>query len=272
MTIALLVIAGLFLPLYPLNAGANVLLQGPANGAWSHLADGPPWWREAGFMALILVLFPLLGSGLVLLAMGLGEPRPGVLGVFGVWGGLTSLLYAFRLLSAQDGAIWLSHLFSSALALVWVGIACGLDPLLPALALSVSLLPLLFLLAQLQRRFGIARSGLYPGLCCPMPRFSGGFVLAVLAAIAVPFSPAFFAIAAIAIAGIGADAAVALVPVMLSWLLWTWAGVNLFDGILWGTPRDDLTYRDLDLSPAFGTIAGLVVLAGLGVLFLELAL
>jgi hypothetical protein len=67
-----------------------------------------------------------------------------------------------------------------------------------------------------------------------MPRFSSVFVAAVLVAIAVPFSPAFFAIADLAFGGIGANELLTLVPLSLSWLLWTWAGINLLTGIVFG--------------------------------------
>jgi hypothetical protein len=182
------------------------------------------------------------------------------------------VLYAFRLLSAKDGEIWISHLFTSALALIWIGIAYGVDPLLPAIGLSVSLLPLVFMLEQLTQRFGIARSGLYPGLCCRMPWFSHLFVLAVLTAIAVPFSPSFFAIAALAFGGVAADEVVVLLPICLSWLLWTWAGVNLLTGIVWGIPRDDLAYRDLDPQRPLGVGGGMVALGIFGILLVEVAL
>jgi hypothetical protein len=80
------------------------------------------------------------------------------------------------------------------------------SPIPAAIGLSLSLLPLVFLLDHLTQRFGIARSGLYPGLCCRLPWLAHLFVLAVLAAIAVPFSPSFFAIAALVFGGAAANA------------------------------------------------------------------
>jgi hypothetical protein len=268
MTVALLLLAGLFLPLYPLSVLPNALLQGHLGGDARRfgLRSGP------GSKIPVLLIFPIIGVGLVMLAMRIGAAGTGLLTLFGIWGGITSVLYAFRLLSAKDGQIWISHLFSSALALIWIGIAYGVDPLLPAIGLSVSLVPLVFMLDQLTRRFGIARSGLYPGLCCRMPWFSHLFVPAVLTAIAVPFSPSFFAIAAIAFGGVAADAVVVLLPICLSWLLWTWAGVNLLTGIVWGIPRDDLAYRDLGPKGALGVGGGLVALGIFGILLVEVAL
>lgn len=269
MALTLLLLAGLFLPLYPLSALPNALLQGQLNADVGKGSDRRP---STGFKIPLLLIFPVIGVGLATLATRIADPDPALLALFGVWGGITSVLYAFRLLSAKDGEIWISHLFSSALALIWIGIAYGVDPLLPAIALSVSLLPLVFMLDQLTRRFGIARSGLYPGLCCRMPWFSHLFVLAVLTAIAVPFSPSFFAIAALAFGGVAADEVVVLVPICLSWLLWSWAGVNLLTGVVWGIPRDDLAYRDLDPRHAFGVGGGMIALGVFGILLVEVAL
>jgi hypothetical protein len=269
MTFALLLLAGFFLPLYPLSALPNALLQGQLN---AEVGTRSQWRRTVGFKVGLLLLFPMIGVGLAALAIGLGAPDSRLLTLFGVWGGITSVLYAFRLLSAKDGEIWISHLFASALALIWIGIAYGVDPLLPAIGLSVSLLPLVFMLEQLRDRFGIARSGIYPGLCCRMPWFSHLFVLAVLTAIAVPFSPSFFAIAALAFGGVAADAVVVLLPICVSWLLWTWAGVNLLTGIVWGIPREDLDYRDLEPPRALGIGGGMVALGVFGILLVEVAL
>ncbi len=269
MTLALLLLAGFFLPLYPLSVLPNALLQGQL----STDAAGRSGWRPGpGSKIPVLLIFPIVGVGLATLAMHMGASETGLPTLFGIWGGITSVLYAFRLLSAKDGQIWISHLFSSALALIWIGIAYGVDPLLPAIGLSVSLVPLVFMFDQLTRRFGIARSGLYPGLCCRMPWFSHLFVLTVLTSIAVPFSPSFFAIAALAFGGVAADEVVVLLPICLSWLLWTWAGVNLLTGIVWGIPRDDLTYRDLDPKGALGVGGGTVALGIFGILLVEVAL
>lgn len=278
MTALLLLTAGIFLPLYPLSALPNAWLQGRAKSASrTPLAEGPAAERagrgRVWLEASLLVLLPLIGVGLVRLALADQDPAQiSLLPWLAVWGGLTSVLYAFRLLSAKDGQIWIAHLYTSALALIWVGIAYGLDPLLPALGLSVSLLPLLFLLEQLTRRFGIARSGLYPGLCAAMPVFGHLFIAAVLTAIAVPFSPSFFAIAALAFGGVAAHALIVLLPLGLSWLLWSWAGVNLLNGIVWGAPRDDLVYRDLAQRPAWTLAGAMLALGVFGIVLVEIAL
>jgi hypothetical protein len=168
LTLAVLsfLLAGLFLPLYPLSIVANLFLkrQSPLEG--SDPLAGP------AVKALAIVLMPLAGVALVTLGLSLaGDSAVRLTAGFAVWGGLSSVLYAFRLLSARDGKIWIAQLYCSALALVWIAIPQGLPPLLPAVGLALSLLPLTVLLSYLTKRFGIARVGLYPGLSSRMPVF-----------------------------------------------------------------------------------------------------
>ncbi len=262
-TLLLFLLAGLLLPLFPLSIGVNLLLQRTHQGRLG----------EPRAQAALLLLMPLLGVGLIALGLAVADDRAAALTTpFALWGGATSLFYAFRMLSARDGRIWLAQLYTSALALIWIGVAHQVPPLLPALGLALSLLPLLFLFDSLARRFGIARVGLYPGLGLRMPRFSTLFVIAVLVAIGVPFSPGFFAIADLAFGGVGRNELVTLLPLGLSWLLWTWAGINLLTGIVFGTPRDDLRYRDLDPRGALAQGAGMLALALFGLFLVERAL
>jgi NADH:ubiquinone oxidoreductase subunit 4 (subunit M) len=266
MTTLLLLLAGFFLPLYPLSIGANLLLQ---SGAGTGIEHPGPWSRPL-FKAAAILLMPLIGVWLLRLGLSRVEgDASGLITVFAVWGGATSVLYAFRLLSTRDGQIWIGQLYSSALALIWVGTAHGVAPLLPALGLAVSLLPLLFLMGSLTRRFGVARIGLYPGLGVRMPLFSALFVVAVLVAVAVPFSPGFFAVADLAFGGVGTNELMSLAPLSVSWLLWTWAGVNLLTGIVFGPPRDDLVYDDILMREVLLHGSGMLVLAIFGVILVE---
>jgi hypothetical protein len=262
LSVLLFLLAGLMLPLFPLSIGVNLLLQSRGG-----MLDRS-WLRAA-----LLLLMPMVGVAVIMLGQrAAGGELNTVTTVFAIWGGATSLLYAFRLLSARDGRIWLGQLYTSALALIWVGIAHQVPPLLPALGLALSLLPLAFLLDSLASRFGIARIGLYAGLGMRMPTFSTLFVIAVLAAIAVPFSPAFFAIADLAFGGFGSNELITLMPLGVSWLLWTWAGINLLSGIVFGVARDDLRYRDLDRPVALAHGAGMFALALFGLFLVEVVL
>lgn len=263
LALACFLAAGCCLPLYPLSIGINRVIQ-------AQPADAARRPAQPQVKALVLLVAPLVGVLLVVLGRRLaGDTGAWLLDVFALWGGLTSLLYAFRLLSARDGQIWIGQLYTSALALVWVGVAHDVPPLLPALGLAASLLPLWFLLEGLTRRFGIARTGLYPGLALRMPRFAALFIVAVLVAVAVPFSPGFFAVADLAFGGIGANELLTLVPLSLAWLLWTWAGINLLTGIVFGEPRGDLDYADLDGRAVLVHGGGMVLLALFGLVLVE---
>ena len=263
-TFLLFVLAGLFLPLYPLSIGANLLLKRQVG------IDGSDRLSRPLTKVVAIVLMPLIGVVLLSLGLRLADGDASTLtSAFALWGGLTSLLYAFRLLSVRDGKIWIAQLYSSALALIWVGVAHQVPPLLPTLGLALSLLPLSLLLARLTRQFGIARVGLYPGLGLRMPMFSLLFVAAVLMAIAVPFSPAFFAIADLTFGGADTNELLTLAAVGPSWLLWTWAGVNLLTGIVFGVPREDLHYADVSHRDALTYAAGLVALSLFGLVLVE---
>ena len=263
-TFLLFLLAGLFLPLYPLSIGANLLLKRQIG------VDGTDLLSRPGAKAAAIILMPLVGVGLMQLGLALAaDDAAYLITLFAVWGGLTSLLYAFRLLSVRDGKIWIAQLYTSALALIWVGLAHRVPPLLPALGLALSLMPLSFLLGQLTRRFGIARVGLYPGLGVRMPVFSSVFVPALLMAVAVPFSPAFFAIIDLAFGGLGTNELMTLAPLSLSWLLWTWAGINLLTGIVFGTPREDLGYVDFDRRDALLYGFGMLALSLFGIVLVE---
>jgi hypothetical protein len=263
LTLLCFLLAGLLLPLFPLSIGVNLLLQ--------HAGDGP--LSKPLAQAALLLIMPLVGVGLIALGLALADGGASALVTpFALWGGATSVFYAFRMLSARDWRIWLAQLYTSALALIWVGIGHEVPPLLPALGLALPLLPLLFLFDSLARRFGIARVGLYPGLGLRMPHFSTLFVIAVLVAVAVPFSPGFFAIADLAFGGVGRNELVTLLPIGISWLLWTWAGINLLTGIVFGIPRDDLRYRDLTPAAAAAQGTGMLALAIFGLFLVERAL
>ena len=88
-------------------------------------------------------------------------------------------------------------------------------------------------------------------------------------AVAVPCSPAFFAVADISFGGVGSNELLTLVPVSLAWLLWTWAGVNLLTGIVFGAPREDLAYADLKRRDALLHGSGMLALSVFGIALVE---
>src|SRR5512143_936867 len=102
----LLLIASLFLPLFPLS----VVL----NGALAKLNH--PAARGA-----LLLVWPQLGVALLQLAPHAAPPA------FVPWALLTSGLYALRLLTVRDMGRWAGFLATSGLALTWALAAAGAD-------------------------------------------------------------------------------------------------------------------------------------------------
>lgn len=241
-----LVIAALFLPLFP----ASVVL----NAALARLRD--PIARAA-----LLLVWPQLGVALLQVAP---EDLPSYLLP---WGLATSGFYALRLLTVRDMGRWAGFLATSALALAWV-LADGTDAAtLHAFVLCFSLpAALMALLARpLSRRFGAAYAGLQGGLLGGLPRLSGVLALSVLAAVATPPFPGFFALLHVLHALDWAAAA----GVLVIWLIWGWAATRLLQGFLFGpgqsvSPLDIGRASTLAYAGALGglALAGLVLTGG----------
>ena len=111
--------------------------------------------------------------------------------------------------------------------------------------------------AELERRFGAAYLGLYNGLAHSIPRFSGILVLVVLAIIATPLFPTFFAMLSLIIKTMP-GAPLLATGVGIVWLLWSWAGARLLQGLIVGPQHNAVA--DLSLANMWLYI---VVLAGL---------
>lgn len=208
----LLLATALFLPLFPFSMPLNWLLARLAN----------PVARS-----MLLLLWPQIGIALLSLA---SQKIPdGMV----VWALLSSGFYALRLLTVRDLGLWAGFLASSALALVW-GLAVHgssvLEMQMFAFAFSLPAALLALLTGTLTERFGTAFAGLYGGLASSLPRLSGMLVFTMLAAIATPPSPSFFAMLDL-LDKLGWP----IVPgVLVSWLLWSWAAVKLLEGFISG--------------------------------------
>lgn len=238
----LLLIASLFLPLFPLSIvfnGALTKLQNPAA------------------RCAVLLLWPQLGVALLQIA------AHGVPPYFVPWALLTSGLYALRLLTVRDMGRWAGFLATSGLALTWALAAGGATrEELHLFAFWFSLPPALMALLThpLTRRFGAAYAGLQGGLIGYLPRLSGVLAVTVLAAVATPPFPGFFALLRLlhALDWTGALAVLAI------WLTWSWAATKLLQGFIFGTDR---TSSIADIGRAvtltFTGVLGLFVAAGL---------
>ena len=238
----LLLIASLFLPLFPLSVvfnGALVKLQNPAA------------------RCAVLLLWPQLGVALLQIA------AHGVPPHFVPWALLTSAFYALRLLTVRDMGRWAGYLATSALALVWA-LAAGDTPIvdLRLFAFWFSLPPaLMALLAHpLTLRFGAAYTGLQGGLIGRLPRLSGVLAVTVLAAVATPPFPGFFALLRL----LHALDWTGVLTVLAIWLIWGWAATKLLQGFIFGTDRTS-SIADIGraLTLAFSGVLGIFVAAGL---------
>lgn len=236
---------GLFLPLFPLSMGFNFVLGKS---------------RSAPLRILLLLLWPQIG--LTLLPM-LDSPVPGWIVPLALF---SAALYALRALALRDVGQWSGFLATSAWALLWIVYQGGMPILqlhLFALGFSVPLVLLTLLGAGLERRFGAAYTGLYGGLAESLPRFSAILVLVVLAIIATPLFPTFFIMLATVMQAATLMPLVA-VGIALVWLLWSWAGARLLQGLIVGSPGDD---EVIDLSRlttgAYTLTLTLLVVSGL---------
>lgn len=238
-------LAGIFLPLFPLSMGFNLLL-----GRCRHVA----------LRVALLLLWPQFG---LLLLQTWPTDFPNWLAPLAL---MTSGLYALRALALRDVGQWSGFLATSAWALLWIPLQEGTSITqvqLYALGFSAPLVLLALLGAGLERRFGAAYAGLYGGLANSIPRFAGVLVFVILAIIATPLFPAFFILLASIVQAI-ADMPVIAVGIAAVWLIWSWSGARLLQGLIAG-PADKQQAADLSLSLTwiYSLVLLLLVVAGL---------
>lgn len=236
MSFFLMLLAGFFLPLFPLSMVFNALLartQNPIVGV------------------LLIFIWPQIG---VILLAWAGLPLDS--SFFVGWAVLTAVFYAWRLLTVRVLSQWAGMLATSAWALTWV-IAANFpgSSELHSFALWMSVAPALLIVIAiaLQERFGAAYSGLVVGLARALPRLSTVIVVVVFAAMALPIFPSFFAMLVLLA---HTDILFAL-PILLIWLLWSWAGTRLLNGFVFG-PCLQTEATDLSLTSTWA-IAGLII-------------
>lgn len=243
----LLLIAALFLPLFPLSIVLNALLTRV---------------RHPAARAALLLAWPQIGVSLLLAA---GHEIPHWLVA---WALASSGFYALRLLTVRDLALWAGFLASSTLALTWgLAGASALELRLFALWFSLPSALLALLGGPLASRFGAAYAGLHGGLAQRLPRLSGVLAAVVLAAIATPPFPGFFLMLDL-LSGLAWTAA----PVVLVvWLAWGWAATKLLQGFVFGIPTPGIQHTaasDLGLASAW-TYAGALALFAIAGLYLS---
>lgn len=253
MSFSLYVVAALFLPLFPLSMVFNL---------------GFTRLRHPISRALLLLIWPQIGLFLVAQA---ATPSPDW---FVAWALLTAVLYAYRAIAVREVGLWIGFVATSAWALLWL--AGGGMPVLhiQALAFSVPLVMLSLLTTHIERRFGAANTRLNLGLATLAPRYAGVFTVAMLAAVATPLFPNFFTMLATIATQTGSDGAglpVVAMALATVWLLWSWSGVRLLQGMVVGGGREDGA-EDMSVSLAWVYAAGFLILAGAGLKLAEVLL
>lgn len=209
------ILAGLFLPLFPLSMLFNTIYQ-RADNVWLRLT--------------LLLIWPLPG---IWLLVNSGGGRPDWL-LF--WALLSAALYAFRAVVIRELGIWSGFMATSAWSLAWFvtgAEAPAVTLLIQVLSFSIPLLLLNLLAAEIERRFDSVYAGIVSGLALTVPRLSGLLVVTVLAVIGSPLFPGFFSMLSNIthtlmnnpLAGLG---------IGLVWLLWSWSGIRLLQQFLVG--------------------------------------
>ena len=172
----------------------------------------------------------------------------------------TAVFYAFRLLAMREVGIWTGYLATSIWACLWLPLIYGDgNSMLYVFWFGVPLAVLALLVGGLERRYGAAYTELYGGLAQTMPRFSGVFVVTVLAVVATPVFPAFFGMLNIVVVS---QPLVAITLVVL-WVLWSWAGMRLIQGMIVGDASTGaIEDMPIALTWSFAALMVLLVIAG----------
>lgn len=223
----IILIAGIFLPLFPMSMVFNAVLDNIKQ----------PWLR-----AFLFIAWPLCGLSVVFYS---GVAIPGWVVALAL---TTSTLYALRMLTLREVNQWNGFLATSLWSLLWLAVMHDTPEMLLygyALSMTVPLVLLVILSAGLEHRFGAAYTGLYGGLARTIPRFSGILVTVIVAAIATPLFPTFFIMFDMVVETISVMPLAAM-ALLLIWLLWSWAGARLIQGLIVGR-ASKVKIADIDI-------------------------
>ena len=240
-----ILIAGIFLPLFPLSMVFNAVLD-KIKYSWIRV--------------LLILVWPLIG--LIIILTGNPELPEWLLPLSLT----TSFLYALRMLTLREVNQWTGFLATSLWSLLWLSVLHGTSAdLLYGFAISMSIpLALLILLSVgLEKRFGAAYTGLYGGLARTIPRYAGILVTVVVAAIATPLFPTFFIMLDLVVETVPNKPFATLV-LLLVWLLWSWAGARLIQGLIVGR-GSKIKIADMDINTISFYSVVLIALLGAGI-------
>jgi len=210
-----ILLAGIFLPLFPMSMVFNAIFD-KVKYAW--------------LRALLIIAWPLVGL-LLVLNSDLVIPHWVMTLALG-----TSLLYALRLLTLREVNQWSGFLATSLWGLLWLTLFQGDSAVLIiwfAIGMSLPLVLLVLLSAFLEKQFGAAYTDLYGGLARTVPRFTAILITVIMAAVATPLFPTFFIMFDMVVETVSVMPLYAM-ALLLIWLLWSWAGARLVQGLIVG--------------------------------------
>ncbi len=237
-------LAGIFLPLFPLSMLTSYILQ-----------------KSVRFRYPFLVVFAVLGAVLWSQLQSLGVYEWVVYVAL-----FTSVLYAFRSLSVKDLSRWAVYMFISTFSLIWLYPANveGSGALLVFL-FSFPFLLLFLVDTLIVRRFGSSNIRLVKGLGLGTPLLGFFTTISILGAIGVPTSSSF--VNMLLLSSFSSKFAV-----ILNWFLWGWSGVRILSSLVFGSPAEHLKYESLSIRSAVSLFFLSLLSFGSGYLFLEFML
>jgi len=243
--VLIILLVGIFLPLFPFSMVFNAILDNTKQLQWR---------------VLIFLVWPLCGVLLVRINQVTIPDWVLPLAIF------TSFLYALRMLTLREVNQWGGFLAISLWSLIWLPMLKDTSTvllLIYALSMTMPLVLLLFLCVGLEKRFGAAYTGLDWGLVRTIPNFAVVFVTVLTASIATPLFPSFFIMFEMVVESSAATPWVA-VSLLLIWLLWSWAGTRVIQGLIVGRACD-CKVDDMDARTISGYGVVLLVLLVSGI-------
>ena len=252
MTSMSLLLAGLFLPLFPMSIVFNYVFQ----------RAGSAWLR-----VFIILVWPLPGLWLI------ENSATEVVDIYVYWAMFTAVLYSFRTVVVKELSVWTGFIATSAWSLLWVAEYFGatvIDLVMHAYAYSVPLVLLAMIVARLERQYESAYVGVVTGLAQEQPRMTGIVVVVILAVIGSPVFPSFFSLLS-NINNVVMSLPSVAVAIALVWLLWSWSGIRLLQELVVGDPA---VFRHDDISHGLTMLFGLsfILLVGAGFYMAEVLL
>ncbi len=164
----------------------------------------------------------------------------------------TSVLYAFRSLTANSLERWIVYMFISAFSLIWVLPADSGAELLPLVIIFAFPFLVVSLVERvLTGRFGTSNLYVVSGLALGAPLLGLVTTLSILAVIGVPASGLF---AKVFILTALSPGYLETLLVMVAWFFWGWSGIRVLSSLVFRSPRENFKYEDLGKTAGYGLL------------------